>query len=89
MSKEHHHRPPGHHKTTTIIVNGRPREVQGKRISYSEVVQLAFPNEQPDQNIIYTVAYDNPHGKDGTLVEGQDAKLKEGMIFNVTKTNRS
>ena len=80
---------PGKNKTVNIIINGRPREVSGKTISYSDVVQLAFPNEQPNQDIIYTVAYDNPHGKDGTLVEGQDVKLKEGMIFNVTKTNRS
>ncbi len=89
MSNSHSDQAPGHNKTITIIVNGRPREVSEKHISYNEVVLLAFPDAQPDQNIVYTVAYDNPHGKDGTLVDGQDTKLKEGMIFNVTKTNRS
>lgn len=72
-----------------IIVNGRQFEVTGKRISYSEVVQLAFPNDPPSDTIEYTVAYANPHGKDGTLVEGQSVHIKEGIIFNVTKTNRS
>ncbi|MBM9616031.1 multiubiquitin domain-containing protein [Desulfobulbus rhabdoformis] len=89
MSNSQADHAPGHNKTITIIVNGRPREVSDKRISYTEVVQLAFPDVQPNQDIVYTVAYDNPHGKDGTLVDGQEVKLKEGMIFNVTKTNRS
>ncbi|MDX9786851.1 MAG: multiubiquitin domain-containing protein [Desulfobacterales bacterium] len=89
MSNNHSDNAPGQNKTTTIIVNGRQREVTGKTISYSQVVQLAFPNDQADANIDYTVAYANPHGKDGTLVNGQEVHVKEGMIFNVTKTNRS
>jgi len=79
----------GHHHTTTIIVNGREIEFAEKTISYSQVVQLSYPNDQPSENIEYTVAYANPHGKDGTLVEGQSVRIKERMIFNVTKTNRS
>lgn len=78
-----------HDKVTSIIVNGRQREVHGKKISYIEVVQLAFPGAQLDGNTAYTVAYANPHGKDGTLVNGQDVHVQEGMVFNVTKTNRS
>lgn len=80
---------PGQNKTYSIIVNGRLREVTGKSISYRDVIQLAFPDDQSNDAIEYTVAYANPHGKDGTLVEGQTTHIKEGMIFNVTKTNRS
>lgn len=79
----------GHDKTFNIIVNGRPREVTGHKLTYQQVVRLAFPDDQPDPNVVYTVAYANPHGKDGTLVDGEDVPVKEGMIFNVTKTNRS
>lgn len=79
----------GHIKTHTIIVNGRPREVTGQTISYEEVVKLAFPDDAANQDTDYTVAYANPHGKDGTLVVGQETNVKEGMVFNVTKTNRS
>ena len=61
----------------------------GQKISYNQVVQLSFPDAQADETIVYTVAYADPHGKDGTLVEGQDVKVKEGMVFNVTKTSRS
>jgi len=80
---------PGQNKTSTIIVNGRNREVTGQRITYSQVVELAFLGGQANDKVEYTVAYSNPHGKDGTLVNGEDTHVKEGMIFNVTKTNRS
>jgi hypothetical protein len=89
MENNHGNHEHGHGKTTIVIVNGRPTEVTGNEISYSQVVRLAFPNDQNDVNIEYTVAYANPHGKDGTLVEGQTVHIKKGMIFNVTKTNRS
>ena len=76
-----------HTKVHEIFVNGKPREVEGKTISYDEVVRLAFPEGPFD--IIYTVAYANLHGNDGTLAPGQDTKVREGMEFRVRKTNRS
>ena len=76
-------------KTFTIIINGRKREVTDHKLTYQQVVQLAFPEGQNDANTIYTVAYANPHGKDGTLVDGQDVVVKNGMSFNVSKTSRS
>ena len=79
----------GHEKTFNIVINGRPREVTDHKLTYQQVVKLAFPNDAPDPNTVYTVAYANPHGKDGTLVEGQDVTVKDGMSFNVTKTSRS
>lgn len=89
MNTSHSDQAPGQNKTSMIIVNGRQREVSGKSITYSQIVQLAFPNDQANQDIEYTVAYANPHGKDGTLVNEQSVHIKEGMIFNVSKTNRS
>lgn len=89
MSNSHSDHDSGHNKTSSIIVNGRPREVIEHELSYLQIVQLAFPGEQPAPNSVYTVTYSNPHGKDGSMVEGQDVKIKEGMICNVTKTNQS
>lgn len=89
MTNSHSDEALGQNKSTMIIVNGRQREVSGQKISYTQVVQLAFPDDQSSDIIEYTVAYANPHGKDGTLVNGQDVHITEGMIFNVTKTNRS
>lgn len=79
----------GQDKIYFIIVNGRQKEVTEKILSYTAVVLLAFPDDPVDDKIEYTVAYANPHGKDGTLVASQTVHIKEGMIFNVTKTNRS
>jgi hypothetical protein len=88
MNKRSSEQAPGQNKTSIIIVNGREKEVTGKKISYSQVVLLAFPEGQSEKGE-YTAAYANPHGKDGTLVAGQTVHIKERMIFNVTKTNRS
>lgn len=89
MSNSHSDQAPGHNKTYSIIVNGRPREVTEHKLTYLQVVQLAFPGEQPSATVVYTVTYSNPHGKDGSLVEGQDVVIKNGIIFNVRKTDRS
>lgn len=89
MSNSHNDQAPGQNKVVQIIVNGRSREVIGKKISYEEVVTLAFPDDPSNQDVDFTVAYANPHGRDGELVATQEVQVKEGMVFNVTKTNRS
>ncbi len=73
--------------TVEIAVNGEQHFVPQGKISYEQVVQLAFPSGPFD--ILYTVSYANLHGKDGTLAPGQDTEVKKGMSFNVIKTNRS
>lgn len=80
---------PGHNKTYSIIVNGRPRTIQDGKLTYIEAVHLAYPGEQPSDTVSFTVTYSNPHGKDGSLVEGQEVKVHDGMILNVRKTDRS
>lgn len=80
---------PGQNKTYSIIVNGRPRTTDEHKLSYIEAVHLAYPGEQPSDLISFTVTYSNPHGKDGSLVDGQETKTHDGMILNVHKTDRS
>lgn len=48
-----------------------------------------YPDKNP--NIIYTVTYRRGEGKkpEGTLVEGESVKVKDGMIFDVTRTDKS
>jgi hypothetical protein len=78
-------------KKVTIIVNTRPHEWEKKEISYEEVVTLAFGSYSHDEGVVYTVTYskgEEPH-KEGSLVKGQSVKVKDGMIFNVTQTNKS
>jgi hypothetical protein len=78
-------------KDINIIVNGRPKTVSDKEVSFAEVVALAFDNVPSGPNIVFTVTYRRGHGDkpEGTLVEGGTVKVKEGMIFNVTATDKS
>ena len=41
---------------TEIVVNGRPRNVAGNVVSFEQVVELAFPDDAPNPDRIYTVA---------------------------------
>jgi hypothetical protein len=74
----------------TIIVNTRPHPVDKDKISFDEVVKLAFPTP-PGPEILYTVSYSKGPDKkpNGTLVEGQSVEVKDGMVFSVTATNKS
>jgi hypothetical protein len=78
----------GDHKLVTIIVNGREKKVAKDEISFTEVVELSGLPSTP--NTIFTVTYRRGEGnKEGTLVEGESVKVKDGMIFNVTATDKS
>lgn len=75
-----------------IVVNGHRKEVHKRRLTFEEVVKLAFPDAPPSDNIIYTVTYRNGgdrHHREGTLVAGQSVKIKDGTIFDVTATDKS
>lgn len=78
-------------KLVTIIVNTKEHRVEKDEISYEEVVKLAYPTATFDNpDISYIVNYKRGHGdKEGSLTKGHSVKVKEGMIFNVTETNKS
>ena len=78
-----------HDKPFTIIVNGRPRTIRDHKLTSIEAVHLAYPGEQPSETVSFTITYSIPRGKDGSLVEGQEVKVHDGMILNVRKTDRS
>lgn len=70
-----------------IFVNSKPRLFEGPIITYEEVVRLAYPEGPFD--LIYTVSYVSPRGRDGTLASGQKTPVHDGMEFVVRKTGRS
>lgn len=76
-------------KTVTIKVNGRPRSVEKRRHSYREIAALAYPN--PDfEKFNYTITYlHGVHGAEGDLVEGETIEVKNGMVFNVRRSDKS
>jgi len=79
--------------STDIIVNGRPKTVQGRDVAFDQIVGLAFDNPPfGSQDTIFSVTYrkgGNEHRPEGVMVEGDSIKVKKGTTFNVSATNRS
>lgn len=73
-------------KMVHINVNGRKRNWTEKIIKYENVVLLAFEHSVDNPNIIFTITYSGK--KKGSMVKGDTIRLSEGMIFNVTATDR-
>ena len=79
-------------KTVTIYVNGRPKEwPKNADISFEQVIALGFDNPPSGDGVQFTVQYTRGQGNKpaGSLLEGQSVKVKDGMEFDVTPTNRS
>ena len=77
-------------KRFEIFVNGSKKTWDNEKISYSEVVQLAYPGQHGD-NEVFTVTYSKgpPENRQGSLVQGKSVFLKSGMVFDVTRTVQS
>ncbi len=80
----------GQNKEYKIIVNAREKLFKGSEISFNQVVELAFGTVSTNPNIVYSVTYKRGHGnKEGSMDKGETVKVKEGMIFDVTQTDKS
>jgi hypothetical protein len=79
----------GHDRPATIIINGRSLQVTEKELTFERLVTLS--GLTGDANTIFTVTYRRGHGNkpEGELVAGESVKVKDGMIFSVTPTNKS
>ena len=78
-------------KKIDIIVNGTGHPVSGDEVSFDQVVDIAYPDGGRGPLITYTVNFYNGAARppEGKLIEGQKAKVKDGTVFNVTRTDRS
>ena len=88
---EHFHSGPAQPHKYTIIVNGQKKVVDTKKVSFDQIVKLAYPTPPAGTNILYTVSYEDGPRKNpqGSLTEGQSVFVKNWMIFNVTATDKS
>ena len=82
---------PAANQTITIIVNTRPKTVSVRRLTFSELVALAFETPPTGENVSFTVSYrKGPKRRtEGSLLEGDSIRIKEGMVFNVSATDKS
>lgn len=73
-----------------VIVNGRHVTVDTRELTFGQVVELSGLPTGP--NIVFTITYRKGVDKKpkGSMVEGgEPVKVKDGMVFNVTFTDRS
>ena len=89
--KEDEHFHSGQPRKITIVVEGSPHEWSQPVITYAEVVTLFDPNYPQHPEITYSVTYKRgpAHKPEGILPPGASVKVKEGMVFNVSRTGQS
>ena len=77
--------------TFEIVVNSRLRTVSARRVTFEQIVQIAFPG-QHEPNVTFSMTYrhaaSSPHA--GELGAGGSVNVKKkGTVFNVTRTVQS
>lgn len=78
-------------KTFRLIVNLEEKFVTKKKQTFDDIVKLAYPTPLPGPEPDYTIGYRKgpPANPKGSLVQGQSVKVKDGMIFDVTPSDKS
>ena len=82
---------PVNDKSFMIVINGRQYPVDSDQVSFDYVVDKAYPDGGRGDLITYTVLFYEGAGRppEGGLDEGDHVKIRDGTIFNVTRTDRS
>lgn len=80
-----------HHRDIEIVVNAEQHVVHQRRLTFEDVVRLAFADAIFNDDIVYTVTYKRgPHqNREGSLVAGEAVLITHGMIFNAKRTDKS
>jgi hypothetical protein len=75
----------------SIIINGRIKAWKEETISFDQAVILAFGKMDQSLTRAYTITYSrgSESKQEGIMVKGNEIRVKEKMIFNVTTTDKS
>lgn len=75
----------------TLIINGEAKKWDHPKISFKEVVLLAFGTYNDSETMVYTVAYeDGPkENREGSMSKKSEVVVKNKMIFHATATDKS
>ena len=76
-------------RSYVLTVNGRERAVNSKKQTYRDIALLAYPGADFDKFMFTITFFRVEGGKDGDLVEGEKINVKDGMVFNVRRSDRS
>lgn len=92
MTSETEHSAEKSGKVATIFINGRPRDVTQKELTFDELVNIAYgPNPPRGELIVYTISWrkSGHDDREEDLLPGQSLKVKDGMVVDVVLTDRS
>ena len=79
-------------KTATIFVEGTRHEwPKNELISFEQVVKWVFTDYSPTDTRTYTVKYKKGDNEkpEGQLVKDASVKVKDRMVFSVSRTGQS
>jgi hypothetical protein len=78
-------------KEITIVANGTEYPTTETEMTFEQLVELAYGHPPEGGNIVYSISYERGHGHkpEGDLAPGESLKLKNEMIINVERTDRS
>ena len=90
---EHSDKDHGHpdEKGYSIVVNGREKIVEEEELTFDRVISLAFDDPPTGEFICFTITYRRGGDRkpEGTVVEGETVKVRDGTVINVTVTDKS
>ena len=72
-----------------IIVDTVPSTVQDARVTWEQVVEIAYPGQSGDARYVFKVQYEDAgsHPAAGTLVKGQHVEVeRDGTTFSVLRS---
>lgn len=75
----------------SITINARAKTVTSRELTYNEVLALAFDPVPQGDNWEFPIAFRRGEGNkpEGTLSPAETLKVKNGMIIDVTATDKS
>ena len=74
----------------SIVVNAKKEPWNSVRISYEEVIVLAFGTYKDDENVTYVVNYFNGiNDKEGSLTKGREVEIRNEISFTATVNDKS
>ncbi|AEA26492.1 hypothetical protein Psed_4332 [Pseudonocardia dioxanivorans CB1190] len=80
-----------HPREMTIVINARERTVTDKELTFEQLVAMAYPSAPTGENVMFTISFRRGHGNkpEGSLLTGETVKIKDGMVFVVSATDKS
>ena len=76
-------------KGFNIVVNTEPTPIQDAKVTWEQVVEIAYPGQSGDQRYVFKVQYEDAASQpaNGTLVKGQHVEVeRDGTTFSVLRS---